>query len=71
MNAGFKPADGSRVDVQSDSGARRVLVEVAVKFADTRDEHPLEPFHGVGCLKLTAAEARAISSALMGAAAEL
>jgi len=59
MNAGFKLADGGRVDVESVKETRRVLVEYITSTG--------------GQLKFTAtlSETRAISSALMGAAAEV
>ena len=61
MQAGVKLQDGGRIDVETDKGRRRVKLEV--------DARPgvAQP---IVTLTLTLSEARAISSALMGAAAE-
>ncbi len=59
MNSGFKLQDGGRIDVETDKGARRV--RVALSDTDSHDE---------AVFTLTLSEARGISSALMGAAAD-
>lgn len=57
MNAGWKLQDGGRLDVESVKEGRRVKVEFQ------RGAESIE-------YTLTLSEARAVSSALMGAAAE-
>jgi len=57
VQAGYKLQDGGRVDVGTVKEARRVRVTL-YKFAEPCD------------FTLTLSEARAVSSALMGAAAE-
>jgi hypothetical protein len=57
MQAGYKLQDGGRIDVETDKEHRRVRVEL---------QSGPEP----GVFTLTLSEARAVSSALMGAAAE-
>jgi len=59
MNSGFKLQDGGRIDVETDKGSRRVRVSLA--DTDSHDE---------AVFTLTLSEARGISSALMGAAAD-
>jgi hypothetical protein len=61
MQAGMKVQDGGRIDVETDKTRRRVNVDIAAgTAADPQDVK----------LTLTLSEARALSSALMGAAAE-
>lgn len=62
MEAGWKMQDGGRLDVLSHKGTRRVLVEYR---RDASAPEPDETF------TFTVSEARAVSSALMGAAADV
>jgi hypothetical protein len=64
LNAGFKLQDGGRVDVESFKDRRRIFVTLMREASDPKG-HCQEEF------ALTLSEARAVSSALMGAAAEL
>ena len=58
MHAGYKLADGGRLDVESDKDARRLRAEFLTSTG------------GMTVFTLTLSEARAVSSSLMGAAAE-
>ena len=58
MNAGYRMQDGGRIDVVSKKETRRIEIEVNVS--------------DITCdFTLTVSEARAVASALMGAAAEV
>lgn len=60
MESGFKLGSGGRLDVTSDKGARKVLVE----YRSPTDADPLP-------IVLTPSESRAIAYALTGASNEL
>lgn len=61
MQAGYRLQDGGRIDVETDKEHRRV--RVTLNFTGDGYREPDE-------FTLTLSEARAVSSALMGAAAE-
>ena len=66
MHAGYRLADGGRIDVETDKAGRRVRLTLAPREVNVNGACGVE----TDVWTLTLSEARAVASALMGSAAD-